>query len=84
MYWKIALTITSIDFYRGENPVSYLTLTSGPGVIFDALANNDAGGLSASATVSFDSVVVTYDDVKRQIYYDFKEDNQLKTTPCPK
>jgi hypothetical protein len=77
--------VLEMDLYlsywpKGSEPSKYYV--NGPGILRDGLSDNDAGHvISAFSALGADSVIVTYDGIKRQIYYASHFDGQLHSIP---
>lgn len=62
--------------------VRYYTFLEGSGIIYDGLSSNDAGAtISAYAGIRADSIVVTFDSTRQQIYYYDQIEGHLKSKP---
>jgi hypothetical protein len=66
-----------MDLYNHGGLISFSI--AGPGVLYETLTSNDAG--SRLSAPHADSIVITFDDTKRQAYYYFKKEGQKKSKP---
>ena len=77
--------VLEMDLYRHawpEGTEPYKFTVNGPGILHDGLSDNDAGHMiSAYDALGADSVIVTYDGIKRQIYYVSHLDGLLHSIP---
>ncbi|QDH78082.1 hypothetical protein FKX85_03135 [Echinicola soli] len=70
-----------VDFYQMGHHTGTVII-SGTGLIRKGMSSNDGGNyISGAEALSMDSVGVTYNDTRRQIYYYSYKDHELLSLP---